>query len=176
VSGRSTVKHRSEAEVGVLQKLRLLQFVNRWKIPVKSILALGWVNFDFDVEAIAIESIWQRLRQLWRVFVGDDPEALVETRWHYELQNSAQALDRVLQQLDLQPGTDYSIRIAPKAVGVSIRSAKASAAVKTNPAARSAFDRFMGNLGAVEGRSGQPCRFPRHPIYVQNWKKNEINR
>lgn len=127
-------------------------------------------------EAIAIESIWQRLQQLWRVFVGDEPDVLVETRSHYELQHSAQVLDRVLQQLDFQPGTDYSIRIAPKAIGVSIHSAKAAAAVKTHPAARSAFDRFMGNLGALEGRSGQPCRFPRHPAYVQNWKKNEINR
>jgi hypothetical protein len=129
------------------------------------------VNFDGDVGVMAIESIWQRLRQLWSVFMGDEPEAFVETRWHYELQNSAQALDRVLQQLELQPGKDYSIRIAPKAVGVSIRSAKAATAVKTHPVARSAFDRFMGNLGAVEGRSGQPCRFPRHPIYAQNWKK-----
>lgn len=103
--------------------------------------------------------------------MGDDPDTLVETRGYYELQNSAQALVRVLQQLDLQPGTDYSIRIAPQAVGVSLRSVKAARAVKSHPAARAAFDRFMANLGALEGRTGQPCRFPTHPIYVKNWKK-----
>jgi hypothetical protein len=144
-------------------------------VIVDSLSASKNARIDSE-EAIAIESIWQRLRQLWRVFVGDEPDVLVETRGYYELQNSAQVLDRVLQQLNLQPGMDYSIRIAPKAVGVSIRSAKAAAAVKTHPGARSAFEQFMGNLGALEGRSGQPCRFPRHPVYVQNWKKNEINR
>jgi hypothetical protein len=122
-------------------------------------------------ETITIDSIWQRLRRLWRVFIGDESAGVVETRWHYELQNSAQELARVLQQLDFQPELDYSIHIAPKAVGVSIRSAKAAVAVKTHPTARSAFDRFMGSLGAVEGLSGQPCRFPSHPSYAQNWKK-----
>ncbi|MGB7060136.1 MAG: hypothetical protein WBD58_20700 [Geitlerinemataceae cyanobacterium] len=133
-------------------------------------LCLGWVKIDCE-EAIAIDRIWQRLQKLWRVFLGEEPEALVETRWHYQLQQSAFALDLVLQQLNLQPGRDYSIRISPTAVGVSIHSSQAAAAVKTHPAARVAFDRFMGHLGAVEGRSGQPCRFPKHPNYAQNWKK-----
>lgn len=92
-------------------------------------------------------------------------------RWHYELQKAARELTRVLQQLDLKPGADYSIRIQPNGVGVSLHSAKAAAAVKTNPAAKSAFDRFMSYLGALEGRNGQPCRFPHHPTYARNWKK-----
>lgn len=103
--------------------------------------------------------------------MGEDPDALVENSLHYDLQTSAQALVRVLQQLELKPGTDYSIRITPKSVGVSIHSVKAATAVKTHPAAKGAFDRFMANLGAIEGRTGQPCRFPTHPIYVKNWKK-----
>ena len=109
-----------------------------------------------------------KIGQAWR---GEDSEATIAARSQYELQQALVQLNDIFRQLNLQPGVDYTLRSQPKAIGISLNSPRANTLVKSHPAARAAFDRVMACLGAIDGRSGQPCRIANHPVYVANWKK-----
>jgi hypothetical protein len=115
-----------------------------------------------------VRQLFRKIRQAWR---GEDSDAAISARSQYELQQALVQLNDVLRQLNLQPGVDYTLQSQAKAIGISLQSPRANTLIKSHPAARAALDRVMSCLGAIDGRSGLPCRVANHPAYVLSWKK-----